>query len=94
MLRPGGLFLAAVIGGGAADKYSPVQAIGESNSGELRAALRKVGMTHVTTTTTYHTMWNTGRTAGGTLRRPWHQKILTMYFRREPDGGCVARGGE
>ena len=91
MLRPGGLFLAAVMGGGAADKYSPQQAIGESNSGELKAALQKVGMGHVTTTTTHHTIWNTGRTSGGTLRRPWHQKIVTMYFRRDAQGGCTGR---
>eukprot|EP00966_Prymnesium_polylepis_P030098 699695-Prymnesium_polylepis.2 len=69
------------MGGGAADRYSPKQAIGESNSGELKAALQQFGLALVATTTTHHTIWNTGRTSGGTLRRPWHQKIVTMYFR-------------
>ena len=83
VLRGNGLFLAAVMGGGAADSYSPKQAIFESNRGALIGAVAAHGLKHETTTVTKHVIWNTGKTTEGTQRRPWHQKIITMYFRRQ-----------
>jgi len=82
VLRPSGLLLAAVVGGGALDKYSPSGAISEKNLDVLKNSVTRVGLKHVQTTVTHDTMWHTGLNKDGRPRRPWRQNILTLYFRR------------
>lgn len=87
VLRPGGVFMAVVVGGGAKDAYSPRGAVDESSVEKLKESVARVGLAHRETTVTYHTIWDTGRRAGGAPRRPWYQKLITLYFGKGSEAG-------
>ena len=84
VLRQGGLFVAAVMGGSAADAYSPKQAIFESNRGSLVSAMAAHGLPLVTTTLTWHTIWDTGKTSGGALVHQRHPAPAMPHVRCHP----------
>ena len=93
VLRPGGLFLAAVLGGGSTDAFSPDEAVTTSPK-DLRRLVKTMAkhgsLQQVASTTTEYTIQDMGHSGKtGKRNRPWRHTIRTLYLRRVENATVV-----